>query len=131
MSKPSLTLNIFINRLPESVYSYVSRPQNLPQWAPAFCKGIRQVDHDWIVDTVQGPVRVRIAAPNTHGILDHYIYMPGGVEIYVPMRVVPFAGGSEIIFTLLRRPEMTDEQFAEDQRLVASDLATLKKVMEG
>lgn len=131
MAQPSITLNIFINRPYDSVYNFVSRPQNLPRWAPAFCKGIRQVDHDWIAETAQGLVRLRIAPANAHGILDHYIYPSPGVEIFVPMRVVPNGSGSEVIFTLLRRPEMTDDQFAEDQKLIAQDLSTLKKVMEG
>ena len=131
MQKASITLNIFINRPFGVVYNFVSRPQNLPEWAIAFCKSIRQVDHDWIAETPRGPARIRIVPHNPLGILDHYVVPAPGVEIFVPMRVVPNGDGCEIIFTLLHRPQMSDEQFAEDQRLVANDLLTLKKVMEG
>lgn len=47
------------------------------------------------------------------------------------MRVVPNRSGSEVIFTLFRAPEMSEEVFAEDAALVEHDLRQLKKVLEG
>jgi hypothetical protein len=44
------------------------------------------------------------------------------VDIYVPMRVIPNGGGSELMFTLFRRPELTLEMFNEDAETVQSDL---------
>ena len=53
-----------------------------------------------------------------------------GVEVFVPMRVVPNGNGSEVIFTLFQHSGMSDENFAKDQGMVEQDLATLKSVME-
>jgi hypothetical protein len=46
------------------------------------------------------------------------------------MRVLPNGSGSEVIFTILRSPEMSDEKFAEDIGLVERDLRTLKNLLE-
>ena len=46
------------------------------------------------------------------------------------MRVVPNGAGSEVTFTLLRLPEMSDQKFAEDAGMVQRDLRTLKSVLE-
>jgi hypothetical protein len=36
----------------------------------------------------------------------------------------------EVVFTIRRRPEMTDEDFKRDADAVAKDLATLKSLVE-
>jgi hypothetical protein len=40
------------------------------------------------------------------------------------------AGGSELILTLFRQPNMSDEQFRRDIDMVTRDLNVLKKVLE-
>lgn len=130
MIQESITLSTAINQKPAKVYKFVANLANLPKWAPAFCKGIKKVKGDWIVQTMQGPIKVRIVKKNAYGVLDHRVIPSPGVEIDVPMRVVANDGGSEVLFTLFRRPDMTDAQYKEDQGLVRQDLKTLKKVME-
>ena len=125
------TLTISINRGPKSVYEFVSDLANLPKWATAFCLSIKQEGgEDWQAQTPQGPVKIRIAHRNDFGILDHIVTAAPGVEAHVPMRVVQNGKGSEVLFTLFRRPDMTDTQYSEDQELVRQDLATLKRVLE-
>jgi len=43
---------------------------------------------------------------------------------------VPNGDGCEVMFTLLKLPGMTDEQFAADAAHVLKDLSTLKSLME-
>lgn len=50
---------------------------------------------------------------------------------YVPVRVIADDSGSEVLFTLRRRPGMTDAEFEADADAVAADLARLKHVLEG
>lgn len=52
------------------------------------------------------------------------------MDVYVPMRVIPNGGGSELRFTVFRRPELTHEMFNEDAETVQSNLAALKKLLE-
>ncbi len=129
-STSSTTLQITINRSPEQVYVFVSNPANLPQWATAFCKSIRQTGNGWIIDTPDGEVGLRFEEPNAFGVLDHYVSLAPDVEIYVPMRVIKNGDVSEVIFTLFRLPGMSDADDARDRAMVGKDLEMLKTVME-
>jgi hypothetical protein len=46
------------------------------------------------------------------------------------MRVFPNNDGSEVVFTLYRRPAMSDQMFAEDAKAVTRDLEKLKTLLE-
>jgi len=126
----SRTLSISIGCRPDKVYVFVSNPENLPRWAAGLCKSIRKSGAGWIVETTQGPMNVRFVKNNDLGVLDHYVTPAPGVEVYVPIRVLPNGSGSEVLFTLFKLPGMSDEKFAEDAGLVARDLETLKRVLE-
>lgn len=126
----SRTLSVTIACPPRKVYEFVSNPENLSRWAAGLCKSVRKSDGDWIAETPQGPVQIRFAEKNDFGVLDHYVTLASGVEVYVPMRVVPNGSGSEVIFTLFKTPDMSDKQFADDAGLVERDLKTLKSVLE-
>src|SRR3989337_1029201 len=117
----SRTLSVTIACSPRKVYEFVSNPENLPRWAAGLGKSVRKSGAGWIVDTPQGSVKIRFAEKNDFGVLDHYVKLSSGVEVYVPMRVVPNGSGSEVIFTLFKMPDMTDEQFAKDAGMVERD----------
>lgn len=127
----SRTLTVSIARDADAVYQFISNPANLPKWATAFCKSIRQVGGEWLMETNAGPMKVRFVPPNDFRVADHFVSPAPGVEIQVPMRVLRSGDGSEIVFTLFRFPEMPPEKFAEDIRLVTQDLQTLRQVLEG
>ena len=126
----SRTLSVSIDCHPAKVYGYVSDPENLPTWATGLCRSVRKSDAGWIVDTPQGPMKVRFVEKNDFGVLDHYVKRAPGVEVYVPMRALSNGSGSQVIFTLFRLPDMSDEKYAEDARLVERDLRTLKSILE-
>ena len=112
------------------MYEFVSNPETLPRWAAGLGKSVQKSGTGWIVDTSQGAAQVRFAERNDLGVLDHYVKLSSGVEVYVPMRVVPNGSSSEVVFTLFKTPEMSDKQFAEDAGMVERDLKTLKSVLE-
>jgi hypothetical protein len=126
----SRTLSVSIGRHPSKVYEFVSDPENLPKWAKGLGKSVKKQGTDWIVDTPQGPMMFRFVEKNNFGVLDHYVTTASGIEIYVPMRVLANDTGSEVIFTLFRLPDMTDEKYTEDMKLVEQDLQTLKDLLE-
>jgi hypothetical protein len=119
-----------IDRPVAEVYEYASNPANLPEWAPGLGTSVENIDGQWFVDTPDGRVRIAFAEPNTFGILDHDVTLPSGETIYNPMRVIANGGGSEVVFTLRRLPDMTEEEFVRDAGLVAADLAKLKRILE-
>jgi hypothetical protein len=50
------------------------------------------------------------------------------------MRVIPGGpgqAGSEVVFTVRRRPGVADAEFEADAAAVAADLATLRGLLEG
>lgn len=56
--------------------------------------------------------------------------MPSGQTVYNPMRVIADGSSSEVVFTLRRQPDVSDEEFARDADAVAADLSALKRVLE-
>ncbi len=127
----SKTLSVSIECPPTDVYGFVSNPENLPKWATGFCRSVRKVKGEWIVETSDGIMRITFVGPNEFGVLDHYVRPAPGGEIVNPMRVIPNGSGSEVIFTLFQLPNMSDEKYAKDVRLVERDLRTLKNILEG
>jgi len=126
----SRNLSVQIRRNPRDVYNFTSVPENFPRWASGLGKSLKRKNGEWIAETPQGPIKVRFTERNEFGILDHYVIPESGVEIYIPMRVIPNGSGSELIFTLFRLSDVSDEKFAEDAEWVMRDLTALKNLLE-
>ena len=129
--KPAQTLSVNIDCPPGKVYEFVVTPENLPRWAGGLCQSASLTPAGWMVQTPQGEMQIRFAERNAFGVLDHYVTPATGVEICVPMRVLPNAGGSTLVFTLFRQPGMSDADYARDRQLVEQDLNALKELLEG
>ena len=99
-------------------------------WASGLGKPLGNEGTVWQFEGENGPVKVRFTKSNAYGVLDHYVELPDGSEIYVPMRVIANGMGSEVMFTLFRVPGMTDEKFAADAEWVMRDLNRLKELLE-
>ena len=129
-SRLAKTLTVSIDRPAAEVYAFVSDAANLPHWATAFVKSIRNTSLGWIAETIVGTVEIEFVPPNEYGVADHFVRLGPGVEVRVPMRVLSNNAGSEVLFTLFQTPDMDDDKFAADAALVAHDLQTLKTVLE-
>lgn len=123
-------ISVSINRQPSDVYEFVSNPENLPKWATGLGGSIKNVNGEWIADAPMGRVKIGFAEENKFGILDHEVVLESGAKVYNPMRVIANGKGSEIIFTLIRQPEMSDEKFAQDATWVEKDIRILKDLLE-
>ena len=130
MTFKSLNICISINRPADQVYEFVSNPENLPQWAAGLSGSIKNINGDWIAESPMGRVSIKFAERNKFGILDHDVTLPSGAKVHNPMRVLPNNDGSELIFTLYHRPDMSERMFAEDAKAVARDLEKLKSLLE-
>jgi hypothetical protein len=126
----SKMMNISIKTDPKIVYDFVSNLENLPRWASSTFPSIKEVNGEWVVDTPHGQNKVMLAERNNFGILDHHVRLTSGIEVYVPMRVVKNGNGSEVMLTVFRTPEMTDEGYAKDIETVEKDLNHLKTIIE-
>jgi uncharacterized membrane protein len=130
MTFKSQHISVSINRSADQIYEFASNPENLPKWAAGLSGSIRNVNGDWIAESPMVKVKVKFADKNKFGILDHDVTLPSGTKVYNPMRVFPNNDGSELIFTLYQRPDMSDQMFAEDVEAVATDLEKLKTLLE-
>jgi hypothetical protein len=130
MSYKSRHISISINRSAAEVYEFASNPENLPKWAAGLSGSVKNVNGEWIAESPMGTVKVKFADKNRFGILDHDVTLPSGETFYNPMRVFPNKDGSELIFTLYQRPEMSDKDFRNDEEQIKKDLERLKGLVE-
>ncbi len=132
MAPTSEHISITIDRSFAEVYGLASDPRNLPRWAAGLAGTTVERDGDrWSTESGLGRVSFTFAPRNDFGVLDHDVELPSGEVVHNPLRVLHDGDGCEVVFTLRRRPGMTDEEFEQDARAVATDLAALKSLAEG
>lgn len=130
MTYKSLHISVSIDCPADRVYEFASNPANLPKWAAGLGGVVKNIGGDWIAESPRGTVKVRFVEKNKFGIMDHDVILPSGAKIYNPMRVFPNHDGSEVVFTLYRLPNVTEQDYAEDGKAVARDLEKLKSLFE-
>jgi hypothetical protein len=123
-------ITVSIARPAAEVYDFAHKPENFPEWAAGLGAGLTRDGEDWIAHGPDGEVRVRFSPENPYGVLDHWVTLPDGTELSIPLRVVANGDGAEVTLILFRAPGMDDVTFARDQDLVARDLAALKALLE-
>jgi hypothetical protein len=96
------------------VYNFISDPKNLAKWASG----------------LNAAVKVRFVERNKFGVLDHFVSVGTGPEVYMPMRVFPNGEGAEVLLTVFHQPGTSEEKFAEDTHWVRRDLEALKELLE-
>jgi hypothetical protein len=123
-------VRIAINRAAEEAYEFLSAPENFSKWASGLAQSLSRSGEDWVADTPEGKAIVRFSERNAFGVLDHAVTLPRGTTVYVPLRVVPKERGCELVLTLFRQPDMSDERFAADAAWVMRDLDMAKRILE-
>jgi len=130
MTREARALSVRIYCAAAKAYEFLAAPENFPKWASGLGGALRRDGADWVVETPEGPAKVRFSERNAYGVLDHAVTLPGGAPIYLPLRVVPNGEGCDLVLTLFRRSDMTDEKFTADAEWVMRDLQTAKRLLE-
>ncbi len=118
-------------RPPDEVYGFTADPRHLPRWAAGLARSeVERRGDYWEAEAPFGCVRLRFAKPNAFGVLDHDVEMAPGRWVHNALRVLPNGEGSEVVFTLVRRDDQSDEDFAADAAAVGEDLRALKRLLE-
>lgn len=123
-------LSISIERPAAEAYDFLALPENFPKWASGLGTALRKVDGEWIAETPEGPAKVRFSERNSFGVLDHSVTLPRGVSVYVPLRVVPKGRGCELVLTIFRQPDTSEDEFTADAEWVMRDLQAAKRLLE-
>lgn len=129
---PARTYSISIDRNWQALYEAIWRPEVFSKWASGLSESpLRQDGDRWLTDTPDGPIVITFTSCNDFGVMDHFIEMPDGSRVDIPLRVIANGDGAEVMLTLFRQPGMTDEKFAADAKWITRDLRALKRfVME-
>lgn len=128
-------ISIRIHKPAAEVYAFTRAPESFTKWAAGLASGLTR-DGDpnglqWIAHGPGGDVKVRFSPENSLGVLDHWVTLPDGTELYMPLRVVANGEGAEVGLTLFRPATMYDDAaFDRDATAVARDLAKLKALVE-
>ena len=82
----------------------------------------------WATDFYAGPVRHRIDADISRGILDLYFAPPGApYGPPIPVRLVPNGDGVDVLWTLARFPGVSDQAWQQGLAAMARELHALKR----
>ena len=130
MPFPSKHISIVINRSPSDVYEFASQPENMPKWAAGLSGSIKKEGDHWISISPMGKIKVTFAEKNKFGVIDHDVTLESGKTFHNPLRVIKNNQGSEVVFTLFRQPEVTDQEFNKDAGMIMKDLEKLKLLLE-
>lgn len=124
-------VHISIERDWRDVARFVLDPRNMPQWASGLAAGLERNGDHWVADGGPlGEIKVRFAPTNDLGVADHEVTLPDGRKFHNALRVVPNGDGAEVMFTLLRAPDMSDADFDTDAEHIDKDLKALKSLVE-
>jgi hypothetical protein len=123
----SRTLSVQIPRDWQALYERIWRPENFPEWASGLSGAdMKQEGQLWKATGPGGTVRIRFTEHNDFGVMDHWVELPDGQTVYVPLRVIANGAGAEVQLTLFRQPGMTSDKFKADAEWVWRDLEALK-----
>src|SRR3954451_7538095 len=131
MASSSRHISVGIARHASQVYEFAADPLNLPTWAAGLAGSpVVREGEEWVTDSPMGRVTFTFTPRNGLGVLDHVVTLPSGERVYNPMRVIADGDDCEVVFTLRRRPGMSEDDLERDADAVAKDLATLRSVIE-
>ncbi|OYX57163.1 MAG: hypothetical protein B7Y93_03215 [Micrococcales bacterium 32-70-13] len=107
----------------------------LPEWAAGFASGVQRDERDdtgrsWLVDAPFGRVQAVFEVDVERGILDHDVTMPDGSVVHNRLRIETAVEGCAAVFTLVRRPGMSDADIVADVTAVTDDLRRLRALCE-
>lgn len=124
-------VSVSVDRPASEVYAFASKPENMPRWAQGLADSIERVNGEWVASSPMGKVTVRFSEPNPFGVLDHTVTLESGVSVLNHFRVLERdERRSEVVFTLFRRPGVSDSDYDSDAAAVEQDLRALKALLE-
>ena len=86
-------------------------------------------DGSWSFSTPRGNASLKFNHNKAFGILD-YLYVDEESSWEVPMRVVPSGEESEVIVTITKPENLSDQQFDDRMKEVESLFQNLKEIIE-
>jgi hypothetical protein len=106
------TVTAVLDAPKEAVFAYLSRVENLPDWATEFAHELKVEEGDTKVVNALGELYFRISADAQTGVIDMYAGPTKDELALFPTRVVALPDGrSAYSFTMFKAADMPDELF--------------------
>lgn len=115
----------------EKVFSYISDPKNLPEWALLFESAD---ESSAVVDFPDGKASIRLdTVTNDSGVIDWHMHMPDGHVEVVHSRVSRLPHGTSLYVFALNAPpvpdEAVDDALQAQKELVSKELENLRRIL--
>ena len=119
------TRPISIAASPQAVQAYLADARNLPAWAPGFAPRIRPDGAaSWVVTAEDREFNIDVLAESRSGAVDVVSASDHSRGLFT--RVLPNAGGSELLFTLLFAPDAPEPAIQAQLVTLDSELAAVR-----
>jgi hypothetical protein len=116
----------------EDVFAYLSRIDNLPEWATEFARELRWENGKAIVRNGLGEFLFRIEAEPGTGVIDMFTGPTADELALFPTRVVALRGErSAFTFTMFQGPGLSDELFESQHASLLRELEGLQARFAG
>lgn len=121
------TVTTVLDAPKEDVFEYLSRLENLPEWATEFARELELEDGRAKVVNGLGEFFVRIDADPNTGVIDMYAGPTEDELALFPTRVVPLGDArSAYSFTMFKAPGMPDELFESQYESLRRELGNVR-----
>jgi uncharacterized protein YndB with AHSA1/START domain len=124
----SQSRSISIAAPPAAVVEFLSDPHNLPRWAPAFARSVREQDGRLYVDGGAGEQPVLLSVSPERGTVD--IVSAADPRRGAFTRVLPNGDGSEYQFTLFFSHGADETGVTAQMEVVEQELEAVRRACE-
>jgi hypothetical protein len=112
----------------EEVFSYLSKVENLPEWATEFVRELKYENGLAKVVNGLGEFYFTIDADPDTGVIDMYVGPSPDELALFPTRVVELPGGaSAYSFTMFQQPGMPDELFESQYASLLKEFDNIRR----
>jgi hypothetical protein len=123
----SRTVTAVLDASKDDVFDYLSRLENVPEWATEFARELKFEDGKAKVVNSLGEFFFEIAADRRSGVIDMYAGPTEQELVLFPTRVVPLGKErSAYSFTMFKAPEMPDELFESQYESLRREFANIR-----
>ena len=123
----SRTLTTVLDAPQAKVFDYLSRVENLPEWAPDFARELKYEDGKAKVVNGMGEFYFAIDADPTTGVIDMFAGPDEQHMAVFPTRVVALSPGrSAYTFTMFKAPEAEDHLFEAQYRSLQREFENIR-----
>ncbi len=129
MKSRTLTLNVAANR--DTVFAFLSRIENLPQWTSEALGEVERDEFGWCACTPLGDRHLALCADERTGVIDLLLGEKRDEMTLHPLRVISRPHGAMVTMTLVQAPDEPDEWFERAQASWLADFRRLKERFGG